>query len=66
MPTAGSYNFDVRVASNGGGGTFHIEVDGVDVTGPMTVPNANGWDVWQTVIKPNIALSARPISYSWF
>jgi Calcineurin-like phosphoesterase/Carbohydrate binding module (family 6) len=36
---AGEYNIDVRVASAGPGGTFHIEVDGVDQTGPLLVPD---------------------------
>ena len=29
---AGTYTLDVRVASKGAGGTFHIEVNGVDKT----------------------------------
>jgi len=41
----------VRVASAGQGGTFHIEVDGVDKTGPLTVPDTRGWQSWGTVTK---------------
>ena len=37
VAAAGTYAIDVRVASNGAGGTFHIEVNGVDKTGPLTV-----------------------------
>jgi LmbE family N-acetylglucosaminyl deacetylase len=58
VPSAGSYNLDTRVASAGNGGTFHIEIDGVDNTGPMTVPNTGGWQIWQTLTKPNVSLSA--------
>jgi carbohydrate binding protein with CBM6 domain/phospholipase D-like protein len=58
VTTAGTYNIDVRVASAGNGGTFHIEVNGVDKTGPMTVQNTNGWDTWTTVRKAGVALSA--------
>ena len=35
VTTAGTYAIDVRVASKGGGGTFHIEVNGVNKTGPI-------------------------------
>jgi hypothetical protein len=56
--TAGTFTFDVRVASNGAGGTFHIEVNGVDKTGPITVPNTGGWQVWRTISKSGVALPA--------
>jgi endonuclease/exonuclease/phosphatase family metal-dependent hydrolase len=46
---AGSYTAEFRVASSGQGGTFHLEMNGVNVTGTMTVPNTGGWQTWQTV-----------------
>jgi len=58
VTTAGTYTFDARVASQGGGGTFHVEVDRVNVTGALVVPNTNGWQTWTTVSKAGIALSA--------
>jgi predicted RNA-binding protein associated with RNAse of E/G family len=33
---AGSYDLGFRVAAAGAGGTFHLEVDGIDKTGPLT------------------------------
>ena len=57
---AGTYAIDVRVASKGAGGTFHIEVNGVDKTGPMTVADTGGWQVWKTLTKTGVALSAGP------
>jgi hypothetical protein len=48
----------VRVASPASGGTFHIEVNGVDKTGPLTVPNTGGWQTWSTVRKAGVSLSA--------
>lgn len=45
----GTYAAEFRVASSGQGGTFHLEMNGVDVTGTMTVPNTGGWQAWQTV-----------------
>lgn len=51
-----TYNIEARVAGDFNlGGTFHIEIDGVDVTGPMQIPNSNAW---QTITKPNVTLNA--------
>ncbi len=58
--TAGTYDVDVRVASGGTGGRFHIEVNGVDKTGPLTVPNTGSWQTWTTIRKSGVALSAGP------
>ena len=38
-----------RVAGQGTGGLFRIEVDGVDVTGSLVVPNTGAWNVYQEV-----------------
>jgi hypothetical protein len=57
VATAGTYTLEARVASSGAGGTFHIEANGVDKTGPMTIPNTGGWQSWTTISK-EISLSA--------
>jgi endonuclease/exonuclease/phosphatase family metal-dependent hydrolase len=46
---AGHYALTARVASAGGGGTFHVEFNGSDVTGAMRVPNTGGWQTYQDV-----------------
>jgi hypothetical protein len=58
VTTAGTYTLNVRVANPGTGAKFHVEVDGVNVTGSVTVPNTAGWQTWQTVSRPGITLSA--------
>jgi len=58
VATAGTYDLDVRVAANGNGGTFHIEFNGVNKTGSMTIPNTGGWQVWRTIRKTGINLGA--------
>jgi len=58
VKTAGTYTLDVRVASLGAGGTFHIEVNGVNKTGTMTVPNTGSWSTWTTISKTGVSLSA--------
>ena len=52
VPTAGVYTIETRVASLSFGGTFHMEFDGVDKTGDITVPITNGWQNWVTVSAP--------------
>jgi hypothetical protein len=58
VTTAGTYNLSVRVASLGQGGRFHIEVDGIDRTGPLTVPNTGGWHLWTTLTRSGVSLTA--------
>ena len=52
VAAAGTYTLGARVATNGSGGTFHVEVGGTNVTGPMTIPNTGGWQKWVTITKP--------------
>ena len=40
-----------RVASSGQGGTFHVEMNGVNVSGAISIPNTGGWQTWQSVAK---------------
>jgi len=57
---ARNYTLDVRVASKGAGGTFHIEIDGVNVTGTMSGPNTGAWQTFTTISKAGVALTAGP------
>ena len=56
--SAGTYTITVRVASSGTGGQFHIELDGVNATGAMSVPNTRGWQTWQTITKTGVSLTS--------
>jgi phosphatidylserine/phosphatidylglycerophosphate/cardiolipin synthase-like enzyme len=58
VASAGVYDIEARVASDGSGGSFHIEVEGVDKTGPMTVPDTGGWQTWTTITKTGVTLNA--------
>jgi hypothetical protein len=58
VATAGAYAIDFRVASAGSNGKFHLEIDGINVTGAMTIPNTGGWQNWTTLSKSAIDLSA--------
>ena len=56
--TSGTYPLRIRVAALGTGGRFHVEVDDVDRTGPIAVPNTGAWNVWTTITTAGIPLSA--------
>jgi subtilisin family serine protease len=60
VSSSGLYTLQARVASATLGGTFHIEVDGVNVTGALAVPNTGGWRAWQTITKSGVTLTAGP------
>ncbi len=65
VTTAGTYNIDFRVASPNTGSTFHLEVDGTNVTGTMTVPNTGGWQTWATITKTAVNLTAGQHVLRW-
>ena len=58
VANTGAYDLDLRLAKDGNDGMFHIEMDGEDITGPITVPNTGGWQVWETVTLDKINLTA--------
>lgn len=55
--SSGTYTLAARVASNGPGGTFHVEFNGVDKTGVIVAPNTGSWQNWTTLTK-TVSLSA--------
>jgi len=59
VSATGTYAVSFRVASLGQGGTFHLEMNGVNVTGAVTVPDTGGWQNWQTVSR-TVSLAAGP------
>jgi len=46
---AGIYTLKARVASILTGETFIVTLDGVNISGTMTVPNTGGYQTWQTI-----------------
>ncbi|MFN0127792.1 MAG: family 16 glycoside hydrolase [Verrucomicrobiales bacterium] len=56
----GTYDLEIPVASHKPGGSFHIEADGVDVTGPITIPDTGGWNILRTIRHPGIVLKQGP------
>jgi hypothetical protein len=56
--SAGNYDFSARVANLGAGGSFHVNVDGVNVTGTLSIPNTGGFQKWTNVGVINIPVNA--------
>ena len=58
IATAGLYTIDFRVAAAAAGGKFELDVDGVNATGELSVPNTGGYQTWTTVTKTGVNLTA--------
>jgi hypothetical protein len=52
VATGGSYTASLRVATTTAGQTMHLEIDGANVTGTITVPNTGAWQTFQTINVP--------------
>ncbi len=53
-----AYSIAAKVASIYSGKSFHLEMDGRNVTGSIVVPNTQGWDRWSTVTISGVRLNA--------
>ena len=58
VPATGTYDIGLRVSSGGAGGKAHVEYNGRNVTGSLTVAPTGGWQLWTTVWKNGITLAA--------
>jgi hypothetical protein len=55
----GPFAITARVAANGSGGRFYVEVAGTNVTGLVNVPATGGWQSWVT-LPPRLFTNASP------
>lgn len=53
---SGVYDVDIWVASNSNEGAFRLEVNGVDISGDLDVPNTGDWDTWTSVTVEDVVL----------
>ena len=58
VQSSGQYDFNIRVAALNSVGTMHIEFDGNDVTGPVSVPVTGAWQTFTSVYVNGVSLSA--------
>lgn len=54
---SGTYDLHFRVASPNGAGRLHAEIDGIDVTGELVVPNTGSWQNYITISVNNVSVS---------
>ena len=58
VAATGTYTLNFRVAAAQTGGKFHLNVDGANVTGSLSIPNTADWNNYQLVSKTGVSLSA--------
>jgi len=59
IAAAGTYTMEARVSHGGRqGGTFHLECDGRDITGEITLPGTGHWHTWHTLRREGLQLPA--------
>jgi len=52
VAAAGTYTLEVRYATEGFGGTMHVEFNGQNKTGSIALNDTGGWQTWGTVSVP--------------
>ena len=58
VPAAGTYGIELHVSSELTTSRFHVEIDGVDVTGPITVPSTGWWGTFTWLGATGVNLTA--------
>jgi hypothetical protein len=58
VATGGTYTTEAVVSGIYCCPNMHVEIDGVNVTGPMSVPNTGGWGTWQTISRSGVNIAA--------
>src|SRR5712691_2625992 len=58
VAASAQYDIELRVSSAFSTSAFHIEVDGQNVTGTVSVPNTGDWNTFQWVGKTGVPLAA--------
>jgi subtilisin family serine protease len=60
VTAGGTYAVSFRVAAKRTGGTFHLDLDGLNVTGELQVPRTGAAQSYATISKTGIYLSSGP------
>ena len=58
VASSGTYTIEALVSSQFTTSRFHVEIDGVDTTGFVSVPSTGSWSTFQWVGKDGITLTA--------
>lgn len=58
IPKPGKYTMEMRVSREmAWSSSCHVEVDGTDLTGDITIPSTGGWQTWTTITKTGVYLN---------
>jgi hypothetical protein len=52
-----AYAFTIRAAHENSSSTLHLEIDGTNVSGPITVPSTGGWQTYQDFPTTPVSLN---------
>jgi endoglucanase len=55
---SGNYSIAIRYAANSSVGRMHLEIDGIDITGSITLNPTGGWQIWLTKTVNNIHIES--------
>jgi hypothetical protein len=58
VQASGTRTLSLRLAATAAGNTMHVELDGANISGTVTIPNTGGWQNWTTVAVTTPSLSA--------
>ena len=61
----GYYDIGTVLASGASNGSYHLEIDDVNVTGVVSAPNTSGWNVWETVTSAQVYLTEGIHVFKW-
>jgi alpha-L-fucosidase len=56
VAAAGNYLVNIRAANETAGGQIYLEVDGINISGMISIPNTGSMDTWQTLALPDVTL----------
>ena len=63
---SGYYDIDAVAASGATNGKYHLEIDGENVSGIVSVPNTGGWNIWQPVTSTGIYIAQGIHVLTWY
>jgi hypothetical protein len=58
VAATGAYTLNFRVASQPKGGTFHLNLDGKDVTDELSIPSTGSYDTYKTISDAGITMTS--------
>jgi hypothetical protein len=58
VPSTGTYTIELHASSEMTTGRFHVEIDGADVTGPVSVPSTGWWGTYAWYGTSGVSLAA--------